>query len=213
MTVSTYNELQDAVSNWLGRAEFLNTGSDATRTEEWIVNCEARVNRAIQDRNMTTRSTASISTEYAELPASFGGIVRILVQGDPNRPLEYYAPSNFDRKWTTTATGRPINYTIEGDELRLGPTPDQAYTVEILYRKRVVPLSESATSNWLLADNPDIYLYGTLVEAGLYLEYDSNTITPWELRYEEGIKNLKSMGRRERFVNSGPMSRPDFPLF
>lgn len=213
MAITTFSELQDALGNWLGRAtEFGSSGTDVARTKEWIANCEARVNRVLKDRNMITRATASISTEYAALPTDFGGMVRILVQGSPDRSLTFLAPDNFDRKWLSSITEVPTNYTIEGDELRLGPTPDAAYTVEILYRKRLPALSDSNTSNWLLADNPDIYLYGSQVEAGLYLEYDPNTILPWQLRYDEGITTLKAMGRRERFTNSAPQAAPDFTV-
>ena len=212
--ITTYDTLQDEVANASGRSAYASGGANATDTEGWITLVEARVNRILEDRNMHTRTTDSTSSEYNTLPTDFGGMIRMLVQTDPERRVEFIAQENYDRAYAGASTGYPRVYTIEGDSYRLGPAPDDTYTIEYVYRKRVPALSDANTSNWLLTDNPDLYLYGTLVEMGLHLEYPSTpaaqTLLAWQLRYDECVQTLKRMGRKEKYETSAPQSRPDF---
>lgn len=55
----------------------------------------------------------------------------------------------------------------------IAPTPDAAYNFEILYYERIQPLDSSNQTNWFTIYAPQALLYGSLVEASMFLKnYD-----------------------------------------
>jgi len=59
----------------------------------------------------------------------------------------------------------------------------------------------NATSNWLLAAHPDIYLFGTLVEAEPYLKNDER-MPMWTSRLDKALTALRLQGERELHTGS-----------
>ena len=84
---------------------------------------------------------------------------------DPITSLPYITPEMMSRLWAGSGTGKPQVYTIIADKVRLGPIPCDAYTTSMLYYKTFTALSDSATTNDMLTNNPDIYFYGVLLVA------------------------------------------------
>ncbi len=85
-----------------------------------------------------------------------------------------------DRLWAGSAGGKPVAYTIKANELFLGPSPGAVYTMEMDYYRKFDSLSTITTTNDMLTDNPDVYLYGALLEAEPFIKNDSR-IQVWEL--------------------------------
>lgn len=55
----------------------------------------------------------------------------------------------------------------------IAPTPDAAYNFEILYYERIQPLDSGNQTNWFTIYAPQALLYGSLVEASMFLKnYD-----------------------------------------
>ena len=77
-------------------------------------------------------------------------------------------------------------YTVLGKEFRLGPKPDTAYTLEILYHERIQKLSDSNTTNDVLTNYPELYLYGALIEAEPFLQNDQRVQT-WLSLYGNAV--------------------------
>jgi len=72
----------------------------------------------------------------------------------------------------------------------LAPTPDQAYELEVLYYERIAPLSSTNQTNWLTQYAPNAMLYGTLLQAVVYLKNDNRQI--FQQKYSEAMAALKS---------------------
>ena len=72
----------------------------------------------------------------------------------------------------------------------LAPTPDQAYTFEVLYYERIAPLSSTNQTNWLTQYAPNAMLYGTLLQAMPFLKNDARAI--FQQKYTEAITALKT---------------------
>ena len=72
----------------------------------------------------------------------------------------------------STTTGTPEIYTIIANEIQLGPIPDGVQTIEMLFYKKISALSATNTTEAMLTDNPDIYLYGALLEAEPFIMND-----------------------------------------
>ena len=85
--------------------------------------------------------------------------------------------------------GVPRLYTIEGDNVRFWPTPDSNYSYVMAYWLKPEALSDSNTSNWLLAAAPDAYLYAALVAAAGKL--DSPKLSAWTAMLTEAVTALE----------------------
>jgi len=94
-------------------------------------------------------------------------------------------------------------FTVFGDEIELAPTPDQNYTVEMIYRMSIPSLGANA-ANWLLALAPDLYLYGALLESAPYIKEDGR-IQTWGLGFTSALNDLNNLGLTSTF-NAGPMT-------
>jgi hypothetical protein len=89
-----------------------------------------------------------------------------------------------------TASGRPQFFGVVGTEFRFVPTPDSAYTAEIVYFAKLNKLSASVATNFLLTSSPDIYLYGALLQAAPYLQDDAR-MQVWATLYERALTDLQ----------------------
>jgi hypothetical protein len=201
VAITTYAELQTATANWLDRTDL------TSRILEFIELAEANFNRVIRQPDMVAKDDSfSISSRYTTLPTDTLEIIRIVVDLTPVIVLEYLTPEEISqRRIVMGGTGKPYYFTTIGgatNQLEVLPSPDSTYTSSIVYYTRIASLSDSATSNWLLAAHPDIYLFGTLVEAEPYLKNDER-MPMWTTRLDKALNALGLQGQRERHTASG----------
>lgn len=174
MALDTYANLQTEILARLNRAG----DSDAvTRCPTWITLAEDELRLALTRlmvRQGETNDTAfSIASEYTALPAGFFRFRAIKLQGSPVRELNWIPPQVADR-WDTTATrtGKPKDYTIQGNQLRVFPPPDTTYTATATYYA-LPSLGTSQATNWLLTAHPKVYYVASIAEAyGYYDNFD-----------------------------------------
>lgn len=198
MALATYTDLQAAVASWLARSDL------TTPIPDFIALCEAKLNRLLRCRQQEQRSTAT-ATEYMELPTGFLELRNIQLNTTPKTALELVSPDEIDRDYST-ATGKPLVYCLLANQIQLGPAPDSTYTVEIDYYEVIPPLASNST-NWLLTAAPDIYLYGSLLEASIYL-IDDPRVPGWNAAYTQVLQQLQSADRRARWSGSRLAVRP-----
>ena len=197
MAISTYAELQTAVANWLDRDDLTD------RIPEFIALAEARMNRVLRIRLMEakyTASTAAAQRNYA-LPASYIQMRNFQLNTSPITPLQYVTPEIYDRLWGGSADGTPEFYTIIANEIQLGPIPASVLTMEMLFYKRITALSGSNTTEAMLTDNPDIYLYGALMEAEPFIMNDER-VGLWAQGLQQAIANLQEQDNKDRHSGS-----------
>jgi len=183
MAISTYSELQAAVQNWLDNTNTL----PAARVQEFIALAEADFNRRIRCRENLGVETGTLSGATLALPADFAGLggLTVTVNGYEEE-LDQFAGSSAIEAYANYGTGQPRAFAIEGSNLRLYPTPDSSYTYTLRYYQRVPVLSSSVGTNWLLTKHPDVYLFGSLVQAELFL-VDDPRIPLWSTKYEVAL--------------------------
>jgi hypothetical protein len=195
MAITTYAELQTAAANWLDRTDL------TARIPEFIELAEASFNRKIRQPDMVTKNDSfSISGQYNTLPSDTLEIIRIVVDVQPVIVLEYLTPEELaQRRGDLTGTGKPYYFTLIGgssNQLEVLRSPDATYTSSIVYYTRIPALTDSATTNWLLTNHPDVYLFGTLVEAEPYLKNDER-MPLWMSSLESRLTDLRLQGERE----------------
>ena len=198
MAISTYSELQTAAANWLDRSDL------SDRIPEFIALAEARFNRILRIRDMETVSTAistSAGTREYSLPTGFVQMKEFHLTTDPLTPLAYITPEMMTRIWAGSGQGKPEVFTIIADNVRLGPSPDVVYTTSMLYYKTFTALSDSATTNDMLTNNPDVYLYGTLLEAEPFIMNDQR-VQLWATAFKQAIDDIQFQDNKDRHSGS-----------
>lgn len=206
-TITDFDSLKTTVVEYLARE------GDATliaRIPTFIQLFESKMNRTLFVPQMERRSTALINLaadepEFVSLPLDFQSIRTVRLNGVPGKPrLQFMTPAQLEdyRYRTGNIAGQPVYFSIFGDEIELAPTPNEAYTLEMIYRANIGPLSDANTSNWLLLKAPDLYLYGTLMESAPYIKEDER-ITTWGAGYSMALDDLNKLGARQS-NDSGP---------
>ena len=197
MALTNYSQLKTSVADWLNR-------SDLTATiPDFITLAEAGFNKEIRNRKMIKRATATIDSQYSAVPSDWLQTVDFVIESNPVVTLEFITNEKLDKlRATFTSSGTPKFYTIVGQELEVLPVPDSTtLTGELTYYSKIPNLTDTATTNWLLNSNPDIYLYGTLLQTAPYLVDDSR-ITVWASLYQKLVKDLEIADQKARVGDS-----------
>jgi hypothetical protein len=160
MSITTYAELQAAIGNWLDHGLF------AARIPEFIALFEAAANRRLRVREQEATATLTPSSGAVALPADYLAWRRVTWTGSPRVELQYVHPSYLQAAYPSSPTDVPRIFTIEGTTLKIRPL--DGTPLELDYFQKVPALSDAAPSNWLLAAHPDVYLFGSLVEAEMF---------------------------------------------
>lgn len=189
MSIATYNELVSAIGDWLDRSDL------ATRAADFIRLTEVRLNRLLADPEMEVATT--LTGDGAALPADFGSMISIgTADGNRLSPM-----SNAEYAAILPSPGTSRYYTIR--EGKVYYVPGSANTT-IVYRRSIPPLSTSNTTNWLLDRAPDVYLYGSLVQAEAFLAEDDR-LPLWKGAFDEALDELRTDGARRKW-GMGPLA-------
>jgi len=158
-------------------------------------------------RQMVKRATATLDTQYFAFPTDWLQAKQFILNTNPITYLEYVTNFQGDQLRATTviAVGKPQYYSFVGSQIEVIPTPDTSYTGELTYYGKIPALSDSNTSNWLLAYAPDLYLYGALLEASPYLK-DDERLAVWGNLYISSIGDIEIADQRAS-VGSTPIVR------
>ena len=103
----------------------------------------------------------------------------------------------------------PITQTPTAFTINLGPTPDQAYTVEVIGTQRPSPLSSGNPTTFLTTVLPDLFFTATMVAAAGYMrDYGQQSDNPaqsvsWEQQYNLLMKSALSEETRKTYRSGG----------
>jgi hypothetical protein len=186
----TYNSLILDIQQYLER----NDSAVTNQIPEFIMLAEFEIAQQIKTLGQlqVVESTMVTGNPVIPKPARWRKTVSMnLTTGGQIQPIflrkyEYlrqYAPSS-------TTTGIPLYYAdYNYDNWIVAPTPDTNYTFEVLYYERLAPLSNDNQTNWLTQNAPNAMLYGTLLQAILFVKNDQRQI--FEQKYQEAMQSLK----------------------
>ena len=191
MAIGTYAELQTAVANWLERGDL------TTRIPEFISLAESRFKRTLKHWRMEQRKVAdTVAGQRAlQLPTDYLKMRTLKLNTTTQNVLEFQPPSVlYDFSY---GSGEPKYYTVQENQLILEPIPDAVYEVEMGYYY-FSDLSDTNTTNWLLTYFPDVYLYGTLVQAEAFI-FDDKRIALWKSALDEALKEVNKDDKEARW--------------
>jgi hypothetical protein len=199
MAITTYSELKTAI------ADFLNRDDLTSAIPNFIALAEADFNRKIRHWRMEGRSTATIQSQYSAIPQDWLETIRFNIataNGTQRLKLASHADMAERRLLDNDTTGTPEKYAMVGDEFELYPTPDGSYTADLLYYKKTDALSDSNTTNWVLTNHPDAYLYTALVHSAPYLNEDQRATT-WAALSQSAVDSINQESKSAKYSGTG----------
>lgn len=199
MALTTYSALQTSISSWL-----LRTDLDAGAAADFITLAEAQINRDIRHWRMTTTASLTIDAQYVALPTDWVETIRISTNASGYAPLRLSSVADIEtmRGANSDTTGTPGFYAHIGSNFEFYPTPDATYTGGLVYTAKIPALSDSNTTNWLLDEAPDAYLYGALIQSAPYLVEDAR-IAVWGSLYAAAVKRLNDTSDAAKWSGTG----------
>jgi hypothetical protein len=189
MAVNTYAALQNAIVRWArktGDMEFSDTVPDFIRL------CESKLNMRLRVREQEANATLTPTDGVCALPGDYLTWRTVKVGADT---LSYISPLQTD---VFKTAGTPRHFSITGDELTIWPSGPGVVTLG--YYKKIPALTTAATSNWLLAKAPQLYIYGSLLEAAPFTGEDAR-MGLWGQGYEQAIMDLIKDDEKARYFH------------
>ena len=200
-----YAALVDAIQSYTQNYE-----SDfVANIPTFVTQAETRIYNTVQipalRKNVTGLTTNG--NKYLSCPSDFLSVFSMaVIDGIGNYEYLLNKDVNFMREAypNPTSTGLPKYYALFGptvtnntitDELSfiLAPTPDAAYSVELHYYYYPESIVDAGTS-WL-GDNYDpVLLYGSLVEAYIFMKGEADIMAAYEKKYQDALMQLNRLG-------------------
>ena len=200
MSLASYTDLLASVASWMNRTDLTAVIPDFVTIAESKIAKDLHLRKQLTSGTLTTLTT----TRAVALPTDWIEFSSVTVGSNPPNTCQYVTPEHLDTKYPEDGySGRPFVYSIEGDNVLFGPTPDDAYTVNIDYLARFPALATDST-NWLLTNHPNIYLYACLRE-GAFFTKDGAGAVQWDGLYKQEVKALQTDD--DRATHSGSALR------
>lgn len=191
MQFDTYASLQSAIADELNRTDL------TSAITGFISLMESQTERQLRVREMIEYVPAfEVATALEPIPADFLETRSFVLNTVPVTPLRFMTiddVAQFDQ--ANEGVGKPLFFTIIGDNFRFSKTPDDTYTATLIYYKQIPRLSDVVTTNWLLTKHPDIYFYGSLLNSAPYLKEDPR-VQVWAGLYQNAVNSLQNADER-----------------
>jgi len=206
--INDFQTLSAAVANWLARADLATVIPDLIQLAETRIMFGGTIGAeyipGLRVRQMHQTVSGNATDGVIALPADFLEVHQLLVPSgcsDPElRPVPLEGPN-------TIRTGLPRGYAVIGSNLHIvGGPGDAAYT--LTYYAKIPPLSQG--QNWLILENPALYLHATLLEAAPYLKADQR-IAVWAAQFKADMDGMRAADQRSRFGPGVRMRMRDAP--
>ena len=175
----------------------------------FVKQAEARIYNSVLFPALRKNVTAILNSgfKYLSCPTDFLASFSLsITDADDNQQYLLNKDVSFIRSAypNATDTGTPQYYSLFGPtvvsgapttELSfiLGPTPDTSYTTELHYYYYPTSIVTASTS-WV-GDNYDpVLLYGSLVEAYIFMKGEQDMMAYYEKKYQEAVQQLIRLG-------------------
>ena len=200
-----YDKIKTVAYAYADRSDVATTD----RYDDFLRIVEAKVNRVLKTLKMTNRATLPTQEgkNYYGLPSDFEGI-RDLQINDPEGEsavvtLQYLTPEQLNEEANSIYKSDQTYYSIITDQLHIYPARQDSI-IEMVYYKKVPQINDTTTTNWLSDENPDVYVFGVLVEIFAFVK-DPESSMLWSSRYEQALGEIKNNDLDIRWNNGTPL--------
>ena len=193
MALDSYVNLKAAIKRLDGSNDLTDVLDDA------IAMCEAEIysnaDEPLRIRAMEVRSTAALSDRFIALPDNYLSMRGVrLVLPDGNKDVRYATPESLEVK---AGSGRPSYFTVTS-QIEFDRVPDSAYTIEVAHFAKPAALSSANSSNAVLANYPNIYLFGCMWAVNLF-NAEEDKATLYYRGFINSIKGANSESKKGRY--------------
>jgi hypothetical protein len=198
LQVVDYATLQAAVKDVLNREDLTDN------VPVFIQDAEAMFSREIRYRSMLVTDKTNVDEITENLPADFLELKEIQFNTNPVVIPHYMIPTQLGEYQSRHPGlgGTPRHFTIKGLQIAFDRVPTGSPELEITSYADIPSLTDAEPTNMLLLDAPDLYKYGTLMMAEVFLKNDPRLAT-WTAMYQNAKDKLHAADRRAE-LNPGP---------
>jgi hypothetical protein len=211
----TYDQLTQAIKDY---TEYDET-SFTNNIPVFIVQAEERILKNVQlslfRKNVSGTMTAS--NKYLACPSDFLAPFSLsFTDSSSNQVFLDFKDADFVQSFNPNpaTTGNPRYYAVfDVDNFIIGPTPNANSAVELhyFYRPLSLTLSGGSGTTWLSENAQLALLYGSLIEAYIYMKGEPDIMQQYEKRFVEAITGLKMLGESKEVTDeyrTGMVIRP-----
>jgi len=188
--VLTYDNLVTTIEQYLER----NDAAVVSQIPVFITLAEFEIAQQIKTLGQieVAQGVMSVGNPIIQKPARWRKTVSMSVtSGGEKTPVflrKYEYLTNYNAQSTS---GLPKYYAdYDYDNWFVAPVPDQSYQFEVLVYQRLQPLSSTNQTNWITNNAPNAMLFGTLLQAVIYLKDDARQI--FQQKYDMAMQALKA---------------------
>ena len=210
MAISNYSNLQSGIADFLNRSDLTSV------IPTFIDMAQSQIDRDVRHWRMETTAQLDVASDYAFLPKNTDGeplwveIKNVLYYPDMSdttkyHPLEYLSQNAFDERKMNSENkvGEPQYYTLGAVNgiaiMYLFPQPKAETNdkIQLSYLAKA-DLGDDDQSNWLITDFPDVYLYGSLIHAAIYLK-DDERLPMFTQMYNAAVQRVNASSNESEY--------------
>jgi len=201
-----YTQLSQAIQDYTENYE----ATFVSNIPNFVQQNEERIYRSVMIPELRKNVTGSLTAnnKYLARPSDFLSVFSLAVidaDGDYNYLID--KDVNFMREAypSGSTTALPKYYgQFDGDvasssygNLIVAPTPDLSYQVELHYYYDPPSIVDTGTS-WLGENAETVLLYGSLVEAYVFMKGDGDLMAAYKSQYDESLQRLGVIDYRSK---------------
>lgn len=189
-----YTQLSTAIQDYIEAADT----TFVTNIPNFVKAAEKKIYSTVQLPALRKNVTGSLTSgnQYLTTPSDFISAYSIAIISNASPAAHTYLLEkdvNFIREAFPypATTGTPSHYALFDDSTFLiGPTPSATFTTELHYF--YYPESIVTASTTWLGDNFDtVLLYGSLIEANMFIKGEADTTAAYQLQFDTAMDSLK----------------------
>jgi hypothetical protein len=211
----TYAQLETAIQDYTENTET----SFVSNLSTFITQAEERILKSVQlslfRKNVS--GTMANANRFLACPSDYLAPFSLsFVDASSDHVFLDFKDPDYVQSFNPDAAtvGLPRYYAVyDVDNFILGPTPNAAYNVELHYFYRPASLTAGAAggTTWLSENASIALLYGSLIEAYIFMKGEPDMMALYEKRFTEAISGMKMLGEAKEVTDeyrTGQVRRP-----
>ena len=210
----TYAQLKTAIQDFAENTET----SFVTHLPDFIRAAEDRIFKLVDLEVFRKNATSNLTSSdpYLSVPSDYLSAFSMSITRDSAKEFLLQKDVNYLQEYNPNpaTTGVPKYYAFfDIDNFILAPTPDSNYPVELHYYYRPASLTAGADSGttWLSENAPNALLYGSLVEAYIYMKGEQDVLGMYEKQFQEALSRIKDLAEARENSDAYRRGLPDRP--
>jgi len=206
----TYTTLTQAIKDYANT----NETTFNNNINNFITSAEDRILRTCQLPNFRKNVVGQMSsgTQYLSTPSDFLAPFSLSVTSENKQSFLLLKEVAFLREAYPNAAieSEPKYYALfDDDTFMLAPTPTNGYTTELHYFYNPPSITQvSSGETWLGTNAPECLLYGSMVQANLFIKGEPDMQQQYETQYQEAILRLRNESAGKSMQDSYRYGQP-----